>query len=49
MTVRIQTEGFDAGAELNAFTDTVSGAGAVVSFTGVVRDVDGGLVSWLLS
>lgn len=45
MTVRIQTEGFDAGAELNAFTDTVSGAGAVVSFTGVVRDVDGCLVS----
>ena len=45
MTVRIQTEGFDAGAELNAFTDTVAGAGAVVSFTGVVRDVDGGLVS----
>ncbi len=45
MTVRIQTESFDAGAELNAFTDTVAGAGAVVSFTGVVRDVDGGLVS----
>ena len=45
MTVRIQTEGFDAGAELNAFTDTVAGAGAVVSFTGVVRDVDGGLVA----
>ena len=45
MSVRIQTESFDAGAELNAFTDTVAGAGAVVSFTGVVRDVDGGLVS----
>ena len=45
MTVRIQTEGFDAGAELNAFTDTVAGAGAVVSFTGVVRDVDGDLVA----
>ncbi|MCL7408534.1 molybdenum cofactor biosynthesis protein MoaE [Marivivens donghaensis] len=45
MTVRIQTEVFDAGAELNAFTDTVAGAGAVVSFTGVVRDVDGGLVA----
>ena len=45
MTVRIQTESFDAGAELNAFTDTVAGAGAVVSFTGVVRDVDGGLVA----
>ena len=45
MTVRIQTESFYAGAELNAFTDTVAGAGAVVSFTGVVRDVDGGLVA----
>ena len=45
MTVRIQTESFDAGAELNAFTDTVAGAGAVVSFTGVVRDVDGDLVA----
>ena len=45
MTVRIQTESFDAGAELNAFTDAVAGAGAVVSFTGVVRDVDGGLVA----
>ena len=45
MSVRIQTERFDAGAELNGFTDTVAGAGAVVSFTGVVRDVDGGLVS----
>ena len=43
MTVRIQTKSFDAGAELNAFTATVDGAGAVVSFTGVVRDVDGGL------
>ena len=45
MSVRIQTESFDAGAELNAFTDTAAGAGAVVSFTGVVRDVDGGLVA----
>ena len=46
MTVRIQTEGFDAGAELNAFTDTVAGAGAVVSFTGVVRDVDVASSQW---
>ena len=45
MTVRIQTESFDAGAELTAFTDTAAGAGAVVSFTGVVRDVDGSLVA----
>ena len=43
MDVRVQSEAFDAGAELNAFTAAQDGAGAVVSFTGVVRDVDGGL------
>lgn len=43
MTARVQSAPFDAGAELNAFTATVDGAGAVVSFTGVVRDVEGGL------
>ena len=41
--IRVQTEAFDAGAELNAFSDRAAGAGAVVSFTGVVRDVTGGL------
>jgi molybdopterin synthase catalytic subunit len=43
VTVRVQSDSFDQGAELNAFTATVAGAGAVVSFTGLVRDVDGGL------
>lgn len=43
MTVRIQDAAFDAGAELNAFTAAAGDAGAVVSFTGVVRDVTGGL------
>ena len=43
MTVRVQTEAFDAGAELNAFAARQAGAGAVVTFTGVVRDVGGGL------
>ncbi len=43
MAVRVQTDAFDAGAELNAFTALVDGAGAVVSFTGVVRDVAGTL------
>lgn len=43
MSVRVQSEPFDAGAELNAFTTTVPGAGAVVSFSGIVRDVAGGL------
>lgn len=45
MSVRVQSETFDPGAELNAFTAVVDGAGAVVSFTGVVRDVSGGLTA----
>lgn len=43
MILRVQAEAFDAGAELNAFSAAVPGAGAVVSFTGIVRDVSGGL------
>jgi molybdopterin synthase catalytic subunit len=34
----VQEQAFDAGAELNAFTAGATGAGAVVSFTGIVRD-----------
>lgn len=45
MRIAVQGAAFDAGAELNAFSAGVTGAGAVVSFTGVVRDVDGGLVA----
>ena len=43
MSVRVQSEPFDAGAELNAFSIGAKGAGAVVSFTGIVRDIAGGL------
>ncbi|MBT0958005.1 molybdenum cofactor biosynthesis protein MoaE [Alphaproteobacteria bacterium KMM 3653] len=43
MSVRVQEGGFDAGAELNRFTEAASGAGAIVSFTGIVRDLDGSL------
>ena len=43
MRVWVQTEAFDAGAELNAFTARAPGAGAVVSFSGLVRDAAGGL------
>jgi molybdopterin synthase catalytic subunit len=42
--IRITSDAFDAGAELNAFSAAQVGAGAVVSFTGVVRD-PGGLVA----
>jgi len=41
--IRVQSDAFDPGAELNAFTEQTLGAGAVVSFTGIVRDVEGGL------
>ena len=41
--IRVQAMPFDAGGELNTFMAGVAGAGAVVSFTGLVRDVSGGL------
>ena len=43
MRLSVQEAEFDAGAELNAFSATVAGAGAVVSFTGLVRDGGGTL------
>jgi molybdopterin synthase catalytic subunit len=43
MRLSVQEAEFDAGAELNAFSAGVVGAGAVVSFTGIVRDSDGSL------
>ena len=43
MRLLVQDAAFDAGAELNAFSAGVSGAGAVVSFTGIVRDLTGTL------
>ena len=41
--IDVQTEPFDAGALLNDFTAETKGAGAVVSFSGIVRDIAGGL------
>lgn len=38
MTVRIQAEPFRFGEEAEAFAAAVPGAGAVVTFTGLVRD-----------
>ena len=43
MLVRVQADPFDTGAELTAFTARAGHAGAIVSFSGIVRDVDGGL------
>jgi molybdopterin synthase catalytic subunit len=42
MAIRVQADRFDMGAELNAFAAAQKGAGAVVSFTGIVRDLAGG-------
>lgn len=43
MRVAVQAEPFDVGAEVAGFTAGVRGAGAVVSFTGLVRDEGGSL------
>lgn len=43
MSVFVQSEPFDPGKELSAFSRAVSGAGAIVTFTGVVRDEGGKL------
>ncbi|WP_108397198.1 molybdenum cofactor biosynthesis protein MoaE [Devosia submarina] len=37
MTVRVTTERFDPGAELNTFLSATDNAGAAATFTGVVR------------
>jgi molybdopterin synthase catalytic subunit len=37
MSVRLQEAPFDPGAETNAFLEASSGAGAAVTFTGLVR------------
>jgi len=43
MRIVVQAEPFDAGAELNAFARGRADVGAVVTFSGLVRDVPGGL------
>ena len=48
MTVRVQSDPFDAGAELNSFAQNRTDVGAVVSFTGVVRDTKGDLQEMLI-
>ena len=42
MTVRVQTEDFDAGWEINQLRKARKDIGAVVSFIGLVRDVNEG-------
>ena len=45
MRLSVQEAAFDVGAESNAFAAAVSGAGAVVTFTGLVRDNGGSLAA----
>lgn len=47
MGIRIQEASFDPGAELNAFSELTDGAGAVVTFTGLVRSASGDAISTL--
>jgi molybdopterin synthase catalytic subunit len=43
--LRVQADPFDPGEEANAFTARAHGAGAVVTFTGLVRDTAARLVA----
>ncbi|KIC47946.1 molybdenum cofactor biosynthesis protein MoaE [Tateyamaria sp. ANG-S1] len=43
MRIVVQDAAFDFGAEATAFAEGRAVSGAVVTFTGIVRDVDGGL------
>lgn len=42
MTVRVQTDDFDVGDELKLLRHTDKSIGAVVSFVGLVRDINAG-------
>jgi len=45
MRVAVQSAPFDIGTETAAFAQAAAGAGAVVTFTGIVRDLSGGLAA----
>ncbi|WP_431298066.1 molybdenum cofactor biosynthesis protein MoaE [Tabrizicola sp. BL-A-41-H6] len=45
MKIKVQAEPFDLGGEVAAFSAGAAGAGAVVSFTGLVRDEGGRLAA----
>ena len=48
MAVRVQSAVFDAGEEINTFMTGRGDVGAVVSFTGIVRDDTGNLDQMLI-
>ena len=43
MRLSVQSAAFDLGAESNAFAKSATGAGAIVTFSGLVRDTGGTL------
>ncbi len=45
MRIAVQEDPFDLGAESEAFARNCAGMGAVVTFTGIVRDLDGALTA----
>jgi molybdopterin synthase catalytic subunit len=45
MRVAVQSAPFDIGRETAVFAQAAAGAGAVVTFTGIVRDLTGGLAA----
>ncbi|HEV7417066.1 MAG TPA: molybdenum cofactor biosynthesis protein MoaE, partial [Tianweitania sediminis] len=45
LSVRVQREDFDTAAEIKLAGETSRQTGAVVSFTGICRDDDGGLAA----
>lgn len=45
MDVRVQEAPFDFGAEAAAFTAAQTSMGAIVTFSGIVRDTDAGLTA----
>lgn len=47
LTVRLQSEIFDPGAETNTFLRDCGGAGAAVTFTGLVRSLPGQAIEML--
>lgn len=48
MSIRVQEEPFDPGKELNDFSNADFDMGAIVTFTGIVRDMRGGLKHMLI-
>ncbi|MBQ1203626.1 MAG: molybdenum cofactor biosynthesis protein MoaE [Loktanella sp.] len=48
MLIRVQEAEFDAGTELACFAKDLHDIGAVVSFTGIVRDTQGDLLHMLI-